>query len=147
MADKKLSQVTSEQFNPNEDDRVHVIHYVSGAWNSLYMKLSTLKSWVNSGASTGTGLTITDQSHTGAGSEMYQQAQYELIQTIIFKPTNPASTIKVGTALDDDYYLEETTTNQNIVNIYSTEALDADREIYVTVSGEATVKIVSILGL
>jgi len=144
--DTKLSQITSQQSNPADADRIHLIHQVAGVWYDYYVTIATLRELF-----AGTGkLKIEQVALIGGVPSEYVPDQYERIIGFTFHPDiSGTDTIKVGTTLDDDYYVEETTQLDSIVSIYMNSSNTTLRTLVFTTSTSEVVyvNVLSILNL
>lgn len=74
----------------------------------------------------------------------YEPDRWEKVQEIIFKP-GTATTIKVGTWDDPEYYIAETSDKLIPLNILMDDATVRNRQINFALNGSGTVIITSIL--
>ena len=167
MANVKLHELTNEQLNPVDGDLMEVSHETStgsGVWGSFFMKLLTIKTWVlsaldditllnkltdTSGVLTYNGTAInglkrTTYVFTAADYWDYEPVKNEFVWSIFFEPTL-ATTIKIGTVTDAEYYQAETTEESFVLNRYCNEAAQGDRTMNIALNGTGSVTIISIL--
>lgn len=142
---QKASEIPDEMLNPSDLDRIAMIHDEGdGSFKDYLIKPSTIRAYVlGTGSNTNT-LKSTLLTFTEADYIEYEPVRWEKVQEIVFKPTT-ATTIKVGTSTDPEFYIAATSDKLIPFNILMDNATALNRQLNIALNGSGTVIITSIL--